>query len=100
MAANEGWLATTLRVMHLVQMCVQGRWISGSSILTLPHLKESQVCSLGQALKKSPLAHAVDIKEAMHLPELLTLYQRDEAFVSSVILRLIKSQQQSEQVSF
>ena len=38
-AANEGWLATALRLMQLVQMVIQGRWIHDSLLLTLPHVE-------------------------------------------------------------
>ncbi len=53
MAANEGWLATTLRLMHLVQMCVQGRWILDSSVLSLPHVGEEYLAMFNQALARS-----------------------------------------------
>ena len=35
-ASAEGWLATALRCMHLVQMVVQGRWLHDCTLLTLP----------------------------------------------------------------
>jgi hypothetical protein len=35
-AADSGWLYTTLKIMNLLQMVVQGRWLSNSSLLTLP----------------------------------------------------------------
>ena len=35
-SSAEGWLATSLRCMHLVQMVVQGRWLHDCTLLTLP----------------------------------------------------------------
>lgn len=35
-SSAEGWLATALRCMHLVQMVVQGRWLHDCTLLTLP----------------------------------------------------------------
>ena len=37
-AAESGWLGTTLRVVTLLQMCYQARWDTDSPLLTLPHL--------------------------------------------------------------
>ena len=96
--ADEGWLSTTLRVMHLVQMCVQGRWISDPTILTLPHFTMSQVTSLNQVLGKSSLAKNSNIRGCYSLPELLTLYQMDRKWMGSMILDLVQSQHQAGQV--
>jgi activating signal cointegrator complex subunit 3 len=38
-AAESGWLATTLQIQTLLQMIVQGCWHNQSSLLTLPHLE-------------------------------------------------------------
>lgn len=35
-SSAEGWLATSLRCMHLVQMVVQGRWLHDCTLLSLP----------------------------------------------------------------
>ncbi|KAJ3598650.1 hypothetical protein NHX12_002155 [Muraenolepis orangiensis] len=42
-AANEGWLVTALSICNLVQMIVQGRWLTDSSLLTLPHLEQQDL---------------------------------------------------------
>uniref|UniRef100_A0AAY4D056 Activating signal cointegrator 1 complex subunit 3 n=1 Tax=Denticeps clupeoides TaxID=299321 RepID=A0AAY4D056_9TELE len=42
-AANEGWLVSTLSICNLVQMIVQGRWIHDSSLLTLPHVEQQHL---------------------------------------------------------
>jgi len=42
-AAESGWLATTLKIQNLLQMVVQGRWITESSLLCLPHIEPYMV---------------------------------------------------------
>ncbi|XP_003370094.1 putative DEAD/DEAH box helicase, partial [Trichinella spiralis] len=37
-SAERGWLATTLRVIGLMQMIVQARWITDPPLSTLPHV--------------------------------------------------------------
>ena len=39
-AAESGWLGTTLQIQTLLQMIVQGCWHNQSAILTLPHLEQ------------------------------------------------------------
>ncbi|XP_017789582.1 PREDICTED: activating signal cointegrator 1 complex subunit 3 [Habropoda laboriosa] len=36
--AEQGWLASALMIMHLLQMIIQARWIDESAITTLPHV--------------------------------------------------------------
>ncbi|XP_065194378.1 activating signal cointegrator 1 complex subunit 3-like [Sycon ciliatum] len=47
--ADQGWMATALRCMHTVQMCVQGAWLEKSSLLTLPHVDQAAVDKLTSA---------------------------------------------------
>lgn len=37
--AEHGWLTSTLRIMYLFQMIVQARWVDESAIMSLPHVK-------------------------------------------------------------
>ena len=37
--AENGWLASTLRIITLLQQVVQARWDTESSLLTLPHIE-------------------------------------------------------------
>lgn len=96
--ADEGWLCTTLRVMHVVQMCVQGRWLSDPSVLTLPHFTASRLSSLKQALEKSPLRRTCDIDGCSTLPELIVLHRRDVRLVTSEILKVVQSESQTKEV--
>ena len=99
MAANEGWLATSLHLMHLVQMCVQGRWISDSSLLTLPHLEEEHIALLNQALARSRGRGGKEkvgghgIQEIECLPELVAVCMSDGRFLSRVLEKSLSRQQ-------
>ncbi|CAG2249935.1 ASCC3 [Mytilus edulis] len=37
-SADEGWLVTSLRIMQMVQMVIQGLWCHDNNLLTLPHM--------------------------------------------------------------
>lgn len=37
--AEQGWLATTLRLMLIMQMVIQARWLTDSPLTTLPHIE-------------------------------------------------------------
>lgn len=37
-SADQGWLATSLYITHLIQMIIQGHWLDDSSLLTIPHV--------------------------------------------------------------
>ena len=43
MSSAEGWLATALRCMHLVQMVVQSRWLHDCTLLTLPGIDQQNL---------------------------------------------------------
>lgn len=94
-SADEGWLSTTLRVMHLVQMCVQGRWLSDPSVLILPHLTASRLSSLKHIIENSSVGR---IRECSTMPELLMLYQQDVKFLNSAILKVVQSESQAKEV--
>lgn len=48
-ATNAGWLSCTLRVIHLIQMLIQGQWINEHELLTIPNINKS---NLGPLLKE------------------------------------------------
>ena len=47
-SADAGWLSTTLQILTLLQMIIQGRWNTESSLLILPHMETFIVTSLEQ----------------------------------------------------
>ena len=82
-SANEGWLGVALKVMHLIQMCVQGRWLSDSSLLTLPHFDDLVVAMLNSALVDGnrQLSWQSGVKEIASLPELLIVCEHNRRFL-------------------
>eukprot|EP00824_Muranothrix_gubernata_P021332 TRINITY_DN4548_c0_g1_i1.p1 TRINITY_DN4548_c0_g1~~TRINITY_DN4548_c0_g1_i1.p1 ORF type:complete len:252 (-),score=35.21 TRINITY_DN4548_c0_g1_i1:374-1072(-) len=63
-AADNGWLETSLSIMNLMQCIMQGVWWDGSSLLVCPHFDEELVRLLN--------AQGVEC-----LPELMNLDQQD-----------------------
>ena len=92
-AASEGWLGVTLTTMHLVQMCVQGRWLSDPSLLTLPHFDSSHVHHLNDSLAKSQLTKECGVLEVASLAELLFICEQDGRFLNHSLGRSLSSQQ-------
>lgn len=41
--SNSGWLSCTLRIIHVIQMIVQGQWLNQSELLTVPHVNKSSL---------------------------------------------------------
>lgn len=41
--AEQGWLATVLRIQQLLQCIVQARWLDDPVVLTLPYVEEQNV---------------------------------------------------------
>ena len=41
--AESGWLPSTLRVITILQMCVQARWDTDTGLLTLPHTQHASL---------------------------------------------------------
>lgn len=41
--AEQGWLATVLRIQQLMQCIVQARWLDDPVVLTLPYVEEQNV---------------------------------------------------------
>ena len=90
-SANEGWLAVALKIMQLIQMCVQGCWLSDSSLLTLPHFDDSFIAALNSALVggSKQLPWWSGVKEIATLPELLIVCEHDRNFLDFALRTLL-----------
>ena len=99
-SANEGWLGVALKVMHLIQMSVQGRWLSDSSLLTLPHFDDSIIAELNSALAagKGQLSWQSGVQEVASLPELMIVCQHNKHFLN-LALRSLLSRDELSQVT-
>ena len=91
-AASEGWLAVTLRIMTLVQMVIQGQWVSDSSLLTLPHIKEAHIDQLNDALLQSRLMVSKGLKEISSLAELQLACEIEQSFLTRTLNRSLSRQ--------
>ena len=91
-AASEGWLAVTLSIMALVQMCIQGRWVSDNSLLTLPILAEEHIDRLNEACSQSRILVGKGLSEVMCLAELVLATEADEGFVEKALGRSVSRQ--------
>lgn len=75
MSADEGWLATCLRIMHIVQMVIQGRWLQDSTLMTLPSIS-AQNLHLFVGPHREPIES---------LPELLDLVESDHEALAKML---------------
>ena len=76
-AADEGWLTTVLRIILIVQMVVQGLWITDSPLLCLPGIHKVHL-SLFRTTDGS--RRCVD-----SLPELSEIVRRDEMYLHKML---------------
>lgn len=92
-AASEGWLAVCLGAMQLVQMCVQARWASDSSLLLLPRLQESHLPLLDRA---GGGVRGCGLQGISCLPELVAACENDNRFLQCALSEIISSQHITE----
>jgi len=74
-AAESGWLATTIRIQQLLQMVIQAIWIDQPSTLILPHLDPCLLELLQSSL--SP--------DVVHLPVLQHQFVQNPTHLSSIL---------------
>ncbi|KAL8619051.1 hypothetical protein ACOMHN_020749 [Nucella lapillus] len=86
-SADRGWLVTSLQVIQLLQMVVQGHWGHDSSLLTLPHLELYHLPSFRpQKSKGARPKGSVELPTAVEcLPELMAVYDRSREFLHSAL---------------
>lgn len=57
-AANNGWLSCSIKIIHLMQMMIQGRWLFESDLLTIPGISKATLSTLSkELLRNSSLRH-------------------------------------------
>ena len=66
--AESGWLASTLRIVMLLQSVVQARWDTDPGLLLLPHLEPHMLPALGAASLPELLAKVGDSYEVLARP--------------------------------
>eukprot|EP00041_Stephanoeca_diplocostata_P037703 m.1438294 g.1438294 ORF g.1438294 m.1438294 type:complete len:283 (+) comp25090_c1_seq1:6103-6951(+) len=87
LAADEGWLTTALGVMHVVQMLIQARWHTDSTLLTLPHITAPAVDALRARLRIGSL------------PEFMAVAQTQSTKLTDVLKTFMSVQEARETVA-
>ena len=44
--AHKGYLKTTMNLIHVLQMLIQGQWLDQSPFLNLPHFDQEKITKL------------------------------------------------------
>lgn len=81
MAAEQGWLATALRLIQLMQMVVQARWLSDSPLTTLPHIEPQHL----YLFEKHRLPPALRNRNLLTLPSLASAVNRNYELLATVL---------------
>ncbi|XP_071801677.1 activating signal cointegrator 1 complex subunit 3-like [Asterias amurensis] len=89
-SADQGWLTTALRVMNLVQMTLQGRWLHDNALLTLPHVEHSILYCFklpSRGKKSNPI---------QSLPELIAACRGNRTVLNKMIIPEVTADQCEE----
>jgi activating signal cointegrator complex subunit 3 len=70
-SADEGWLATTLRIVHLMQMIVQGQWFNESTLLALPNVQLKHLVNFRMPISDNRGQITIGSSNIKCLPELM-----------------------------
>lgn len=65
--AEHGWLHSSLYIINLMQMACQGRWLSESDLLTMPHVETEHLSRF----------YSNDVRRIDCLPALIDAYDRN-----------------------
>uniref|UniRef100_H2Z644 Activating signal cointegrator 1 complex subunit 3 n=1 Tax=Ciona savignyi TaxID=51511 RepID=H2Z644_CIOSA len=101
-SADLGWLSTSLRCMHIIQMVSQASWFHDNTLTTLPHVEKNKVHIFKyKTVVKTCKWEKQEIKAKFNflfnrnlmfnkspvecLPQLLALYHRSPSSVSNLL---------------
>nr|CAB3223427.1 activating signal cointegrator 1 complex subunit 3 [Phallusia mammillata] len=82
-SADRGWIVTSLRCMHVIQMVTQASWFHESSFLILPHVDKRNV----HVFKDIRFGK----KSVKQLPELMSVYQKQPKVVERILSQTFNS---------
>ena len=91
LVADAGWLCTTLQVIQVIQMLIQGRWNTDSSFLTIPHVEQAHLPAFRQVtvvpFEQYPTMQYFGISRYAHQPMIeiknLNGFFREFPFISA-----------------
>ena len=76
LVAEKGFLDTTINLIQLLQMVIQGFWLYDSSLLTLPYLTQNDILKIKEVYKIE------------FLPELMTRKDKIDEILTKCNIRL------------
>lgn len=87
-STNAGWFACSIRVINLMQMIIQGRWISEPCLLTIPHMTRPTLSAFTREIKRNrELANC----NADTLPGLKFAYLKHEKLIECAVINVYGS---------
>ncbi len=88
---ERGWLISTLRAQQLMQMLIQGRWITDHPLLTLPGVDHRHMYLFTKNFQKPPSLPCLFKRVYKNYGELLNLLQEEftESHINKVIISII-----------
>jgi len=85
-SAEKGFLDTTINLIVLSQMIMQGVWLNDSSLLSLPHLTQDDVFKLHSELKISHLPELIERKSKLD-----EIFEKCKIRLNSIEMKEIKN---------
>nr|XP_018669768.1 activating signal cointegrator 1 complex subunit 3 [Ciona intestinalis] len=76
-SADVGWLSTSLRCMHIIQMVSQASWFHENNLMTLPHVERNKLFIFNNLKFKKG--------KVENLPQLLSVYQQSPNAVNKIL---------------
>uniref|UniRef100_A0A2C9KC69 Activating signal cointegrator 1 complex subunit 3 n=1 Tax=Biomphalaria glabrata TaxID=6526 RepID=A0A2C9KC69_BIOGL len=93
-SADEGWLVTSLNVIMLIQMVVQGRWWYDSNLLTLPHIQTYHISCFRSLGKRNDMKNSLNVTGPIEtLPELMDICDGKHERLASLLDGIMEQQQ-------
>lgn len=90
--ADQGWLASVLQIINLIQMVIQGRWYYDSSLLILPHVKNENLkyFKIQSKMRSTPSSLISSI------PELLQVYRSNKKSLHAMLNKAMNKKEIDE----
>jgi len=95
-SASEGWLATVLHTMVLVQMVVQGCWYYDSDLSCLPYMTHDDHSQLNTAVMRSKKKEQYGVDHVECLPQLMAVCAHENKFIEYTLKRSMSSEKCKE----
>lgn len=95
-ATNSRWLSCALRIIHILQMILQGQWLTTSCLIMLPGVHKDDLPSLYKVFSK----YFKDVRRELTLPILKKLFTVNRSKFQETFVSAIGSLKTAEIVKF